>query len=131
MISIKKTLAQICTWIGGQDYSTNEVRTGKKWIDGKPIYRKVITFPDKSLVPKAWVTLADVSNLNIESTVSLTLYRDAASSRYVQILTVLEAEIYNGLLRIWSGYEGIGDGNIYSAIIEYTKTTDTGGGGLN
>lgn len=26
-----------------QTYSTNEVNTGKVWIDGKPIYRKVIT----------------------------------------------------------------------------------------
>jgi hypothetical protein len=26
------------------DYSTNEVNTGKRWIDGKPIYRKVLVF---------------------------------------------------------------------------------------
>ena len=26
-----------------EDYSTSETNTGKKWIDGKPIYRKVIT----------------------------------------------------------------------------------------
>ena len=25
-------------------YSTNEVKTGGKWIDGKPIYRKVVDF---------------------------------------------------------------------------------------
>jgi hypothetical protein len=27
----------------GGDYSTNEIDTGKKWIDGKPIYRQVFT----------------------------------------------------------------------------------------
>lgn len=27
-------------------YSTNEVKTGGKWIDGKPIYRKTISFGD-------------------------------------------------------------------------------------
>lgn len=26
------------------DYSTNEVNTGRKWIDGKPIYRKTVSF---------------------------------------------------------------------------------------
>ena len=29
---------------GGTDYSTTEVDTGVKWIDGKTIYRKVIPF---------------------------------------------------------------------------------------
>lgn len=29
---------------GNYDYSTSEVDTGKKWIDGKPIYRKVFSF---------------------------------------------------------------------------------------
>lgn len=31
-------------WEQVDDYSTTEVNTGKTWIDGKPIYRKVITF---------------------------------------------------------------------------------------
>lgn len=30
------------------DYSTSEVNTGKKWIDGKPIYRQTIVEPDVS-----------------------------------------------------------------------------------
>lgn len=29
-------------WEEVNDYSTSEINTGKKWIDGKPIYRKVI-----------------------------------------------------------------------------------------
>ena len=28
---------------GGKDYSTSEVKTDKRWIDGKPVYRKVVT----------------------------------------------------------------------------------------
>ena len=27
-----------------QTYSTTEINTGMKWIDGKPIYRKVVDF---------------------------------------------------------------------------------------
>ena len=30
-------------WIEIADYSTNEIDTGKKWIDGKKIYRRVFT----------------------------------------------------------------------------------------
>lgn len=35
---------------GVSNYSTTAVKTGEKWIDGKPIYRKVIatTFPNSS-----------------------------------------------------------------------------------
>ena len=29
---------------GGLDYSTGEIKTGGTWIDGKPIYRKVVNF---------------------------------------------------------------------------------------
>lgn len=38
-------------WEQVSDYSTSEVNTGKTWIDGKPIYRKVIdlgTLPNAS-----------------------------------------------------------------------------------
>ncbi len=31
------------------DYSTSEVKTGATWINGKPIYRKVITFTGDSV----------------------------------------------------------------------------------
>lgn len=31
-------------WEQVSDYSTSEVNTGKTWIDGKPIYRKVINY---------------------------------------------------------------------------------------
>lgn len=32
------------TFLKGQSYSTEEIFTGKYWIDGKKIYRKVINF---------------------------------------------------------------------------------------
>ena len=32
-----------CTVTGGFDYSTTEFETGQEWIDGKPIYGKVLT----------------------------------------------------------------------------------------
>lgn len=41
-------------------YSTNEVKTGKKWINGKDIYRKVVDFPFSS---NTLVTVNVVPNL--------------------------------------------------------------------
>lgn len=33
-----------CDYLNNNDtYSTNEIKTNKRWINGKPIYRKVIT----------------------------------------------------------------------------------------
>lgn len=38
----KTILPQKLSSIARGDYSTDEVDTGKKWIDGRPIYRKVV-----------------------------------------------------------------------------------------
>lgn len=43
-------------WEEVSDYSEDEIDTGQKWIDGKPIYRKVISF-------------TSISNFNIGSTI--------------------------------------------------------------
>lgn len=38
----KTILPQKLSSIARGDYSTDEIDTGKKWIDGRPIYRKVV-----------------------------------------------------------------------------------------
>ena len=54
-------------WEEIQDYSTNEIDTGKKWIDGKTIYKKVIleelTKTENSSFSKDY----DVKELNIDT----------------------------------------------------------------
>lgn len=46
----------------GINYSTDEVKTNDVWIDGKPIYRKVINgnFPSSS----AWTSFADFEGMD-------------------------------------------------------------------
>lgn len=48
-------------------YSINEVRTGKTWIDGKPIYRKTFVINLGTVTDNAWTnvyTPTGVSNIN-------------------------------------------------------------------
>ena len=62
--------------IGTQNYSTSETKTNKKWIDGKPIYRKVLTIPsltkatmttsiggDRLLLPGSTTVSSGISNM--------------------------------------------------------------------
>lgn len=50
-------------------YSTTEVKTNKTWIDGKPIYRKVVT-ATAGAGPSAWgwaISQTDFNNIGIEN----------------------------------------------------------------
>lgn len=107
-------------------YSTNEVKTGKKWIDGKPIYRKTISYSGSAL--GAYTNLPHgVSNIGEHR------------------IIVEQAYIYNGnsFIGYSNGTEfanvividgtnvGVAVGSGWSTLftkayitIEYTKTTD-------
>lgn len=111
-------------------YSTAEIYTGKRWIDGKPIYRKCYVFSTPVNLP----TLNDTAVTNY------------GVSSYAQTLTHLEARMVSadlveqGLLStltdvraIWGNYPftklysntGGGSTNYVDTLIfEYTKITD-------
>ena len=107
-------------------YSDTETVCGT-WIDGKPIYRKVfnITSPQQSNTD-----YVDVSSLNIDKVVNLTgFYKN--SSGFFPIPLYDSASSYAVFFVSSSNYIR---GRIWSAdyayiILEYTKTTDTAGGG--
>lgn len=40
-------------------YSTNEVKTNKVWIDGKPLYRKIV----EHIVGQSWKDVEGISNI--------------------------------------------------------------------
>lgn len=58
--------------LGKEVYSTNEVKTNKVWIDGKPIYRKVNRFLNYQLVNSANNLSTGISNM--ESIISSNFY---------------------------------------------------------
>lgn len=110
-------------------YSTNEVKTNKIWIDGKPIYRKVLEFNN---VPTG-LTQKNHGISNFDKLIKYSGYYYNSTFGYNPIPTLTSDNV--------SGYGiGIGDfrsttfyfniGNLRSStneiklILEYTKTTD-------
>lgn len=108
-------------------YSTNEVKTNKVWIDGKPIYRKVITFTTDE-VSGSWKNYSTgVSNLDKMISIQATIER----ANYVNSVPYEEnanGYIYMTYVKSSRALTCKVGSDLTSlpvvAIIEYTKTTD-------
>lgn len=115
-------------------YSTTEQRVGT-WIDGKPIYRRVVWFNYTKLPSNATIITADVSSWSIDMAIKLYGMVGYQAGHGTQTVTFrpmvlasggtndIRIDIDNGNLRIttygnWSGF----DRNFIA--VEYTKTTD-------
>ena len=102
-------------------YSTNEIKTGGKWIDGKPIYRKVVdigTLPDTTYKS----VLHNIQNLN--KVLEAKLVANDSTNNVVCNFGGSEMKVFIDSIDVivstsnnFSGYSGY-------AILEYTKTTD-------
>ena len=106
----------------GLSYSTEEVKTGGKWIDGKPIYRKTLVFTNQTLIRND-TTLIGITDIPINKIIKTeeTLFNTAglAGSTYKAVYIDNTGNMYalQNLSDITTGW------TIYLAI-EYTKTTD-------
>lgn len=107
-------LENMCT------YSTEEIDTGKKWTDGKPIYRTVLTI---SAITAGQVKSIDISSLNFERIVIMTAIGTLTDGAVIPIpyiyggnaVTMYEE---NNNIRIASTGYNITNVNV---IIEYVK----------
>lgn len=107
---------------GVTNYSTDEVKTGGTWIDGKPIYRKcLVVNAAAASSPATIATVADVENW-----VSISGLVTSGSGCYPT--TMYASSSINH--RIW-GVPGAGGLRYTSTsalqgtlVVEYTKTTD-------
>lgn len=98
-------------------YSETEQPTGAKWIDGKPIYRKVITYSSDLVIPTNTWTDTTMSNSNIAVIISacgingtgalfpIGAAPDAASG-YVTVISYRPSQV-----------------NLRKLVFEYTKTS--------
>ncbi len=113
-----------------EGYSTAETDTGKTWIDGKRIYRKVFTnvsLPTNS----TWTTkIVDLEDYSIDTMVDLkyqATWNPETTNNSVGPIYPWFQLVYNLSLIHIGGYLGpAGSGFSYIAkhiIIEYTKTT--------
>jgi hypothetical protein len=97
-------------------YSTSEVATGKKWIDGKDIYRKVLTTTSAINTDSFyWGGLeTEVQNLNISSVINVS----GVDNTYGKTFRPMGFSSSSGFSTFSTGLAQ--GANI---IIEYTKTT--------
>lgn len=62
-ITIDNTTTEIFAPSGSSwDYSTNEVDTGQKWIDGSTIYCRVVHYATPLQIPNGWVKAINVTD---------------------------------------------------------------------
>lgn len=103
-------------------YSTNEVKTGGKWIDGKPIYRKTVVFTNITLTSTpTQIGTTDIPIANMIKTEDFVFKNDLASAGSSHKSVYIES---NGKIFARQDLSSITTGwNIYFTI-EYTKTTD-------
>ena len=106
------------------NYSTDEKLTGKFWIDGKPIYRKVLVCTSSATIPgagSAWATVPGWNTVGVD--VETVTYWDAPTvgtgkNFYYQLGSIG----FNGNWACISNSTTIAVGT--PLIVEYTKTTD-------
>lgn len=108
-------------------YSTEEVKTNKVWIDGKPIYRKTIYYNN----PMSSGTNLISHNINNIGTHKIVVNEEYLIGIYSYGKTLESANTYIGTTNIDNTYVTVSVGsnwnNTFSECyitLEYTKTTD-------
>ncbi len=95
------------------NYSETETKIGT-WIDGRPVYQKVIMTNQFTTKNKAWFTIADVSGLNIDKLIDTTILGAQNTSSLINAVI----QVVNGNLQVYTDdYTMVGNG----AIIKYIK----------
>ena len=124
---IKKTSQYIEGGAGLPSYFTTETNTGMKWIDGKPIYRKVVDF---GALPNATTKNVAHNISNIDKIVKIDgiTYSNYNYSPLPLVYNSSEAQ-YNTEIYVGGTYITMKStqnrSNVTAYVtIEYTKTTD-------
>ncbi len=123
-----KTLEEIenvVTDLETDEYSTNETKTNKVWINGKPIYRRVFAGTMQS--NQSQIELGITTNLNIETVVNMyafALSNDKSGNPFYYWTTddMFRCRIATGgNIYLMSGTKPLKP-FAYNLVIEYTKT---------
>ena len=101
------------------DYSTSEQSTGKKWINGKPIYCKIYEGLNLVLDNEQWKN-STISKDNMEQIIFSFGIRDNDNA----VFTIDGARIVNTNYVQFVYYSGSYPNPINKVYLEYTKTTD-------
>lgn len=116
---------------GGSSYSTSETLTGDTWINGKPIYRKVIDFGRLPQSGDKNVAMGITGLSQITKLYAIFKITSGSDVGYCPVPYIMSQQIYNVRLTTLNDNVTIGvfDDiwyNIYQAtayvIVEYTKS---------
>lgn len=112
---------------GVDRYSTDEVKTNKVWIDGKPIYRKVIDFGTlpKNNIKKVPHGISDIDAIVSLNGIAFTNSKTATPIPYAHSDSTNEVSLFIEGTNI--AIRTFGDKALYIntyVTLEYTKTTD-------
>ena len=113
--------------VDSEDYSTEEILTNKHWIDGKPIYRKVI---DVGVLPNATTKLVAHGILNLDRVIHLYGTYINSPNKWAPIPWTstgstgnnISCEVDSADVRIVTGVDRSSDYSCY-VILEYTKSS--------
>lgn len=109
-------------------YSETETRTNKVWIDGKPIYRKVV---DCGALPNNTTKNVDANIADMDAVVGITGFSSSSTST-ITLPYIYDSSTYiefyfnktNSRVIIKASFNASTYYTTSYAIIEYTKTTD-------
>lgn len=120
-------------WEKVNDYSTEEVKTGETWIDGKPIYRKIFVgnWISNTL---AWTNLVKGNISNCDTVISIKgLIKNPRSGDNIPIPSYENTNYFANIMYNQSddyikcflnGWTYNAFKMTYIIVLEYTKTTD-------
>ena len=110
-----------------RSYSTEEVNTGKKWIDGKPIYRKVVDF---GALPNASEKTVNHNISNIATVTKIAGHTTNGISFYPLPYLNTDSAVSSIMVYMTTTIIAVRTGSDRTAFtntkftVEYTKTTD-------
>lgn len=108
-----------------RSYSTEEINTGKKWIDGKPIYRKVV---DCGALPNSTTKNVAHGINNLKKVIKSEGYSDDNAGTHIPVPYVsgnplaISVDTTNIIIQASGNYTNFVNTQI---TLEYTKTTKT------
>lgn len=106
-------------------YSTTEILTGGKWIDGKPIYRKVINFNSETEISTSGTnfTLVTLGLSDIDNVFNIYAFNTTGSKTTKRRFSNIPFYWYSDTTLQLRAPTSITDYYL-GLVIEYTKTTD-------
>ena len=115
--------AYSCNYVNDcNTYSTSETNTGKKWIDGKDIYRKCFSFTNTTTSNETIGTITNLDRI-------VDIYGSAINNGNIKVhIPISSGEVFtfwidgNNLIKQCTNWYV--NNNTQIVVLEYTKTTN-------